>query len=136
MSSTTITFNYLHSTPGRMRIRVPERRGDEEFARAVEHALGAVDGITRVTANPVTGSFLIQFDLRRIDDRQILAELGRMGLQGDLVSSPATPERAVHSHAVLALSTRVGAAIGKELAKAALGRVVGGSPLNLLLLFF
>jgi hypothetical protein len=133
MTSAITSFTYVHSTPGRMRIRVPGRRGDEQFSRWMEQELGAAEGITRVSANPLTGSVLILFDPTSTDDRRILAELGRMGLQSDLISSAEVREEPEPSLAEI--SGRVGTIVGKELVKAALSRAVGGSPVGLLLLF-
>jgi hypothetical protein len=48
-----------HAIPGRMRLRVPSRRGDARyFARVAEHLQGQADIIT-VTTRAVTGSVLI-----------------------------------------------------------------------------
>lgn len=134
MATATMTFSYVHSTPGRMRIRVPALRGEESRYRRMEADLAARPGITHVTANPLTGSVLILFDACRMEDRDVLDALGAMGLRGDLITSSvsaagdATPSLAE-------ISTRVGTVIGKELVKAALSRAVGGSPASLLLLF-
>ena len=128
------TFTYLHSTPGRMRIRVADYRGEEECCRRMEEALAARPGVLRVTATALTGSVLILFDPKVASDRQILAELNGMGLQGDLIAPPGST--CGDTGPTLAeISTRVGAAVGKELLKAALTRTVGGSPASLLLLF-
>jgi hypothetical protein len=134
MANALTTFTYVHSTPGRMRIRVPAYCGEEQVCRQVEDALSARPGITRVTANALTGSVLILFDAKRVDDRQILEELGSLGLQGDLIAPVA--KAGVDAPATLAeISTRVGTVLGKELVKAAIGRAVGGSPASLLLFF-
>jgi hypothetical protein len=128
-----MTFTYLHSTPGRMRIRVPAYRGEEQACRRMEESLSTRPGITRVTANCLTGSVLILFDVARLDDRQILGELGQMGLRGDLIATEPPEPRS--GACIAEISTRVGAAVGKELVKAVLARAVGGSPASVLLLF-
>jgi copper chaperone CopZ len=128
------TFTYLHSTPGRMRIRVPAFCGEEQACRRVEEELAARPGVTRVTANPLTGSVLILFDGRHIDDRRILEALAGLGLQGDLIA-PEAKGTFEASSPLAEISTRVGAVLGKELVKAAITRAVGGSQANFLLLF-
>jgi len=134
MANAATTFTYVHSTPGRMRIRVPAFCGEEQACRRMEEALTARPGITRVTANALTGSILILFDSRRLDDRQILTTLGELGLQGDLIA-PVAKSGAETPPTLAEISTRVGAALGKELVKAAISRAVGGSPASVLLLF-
>jgi hypothetical protein len=46
-----------HMSPGRIRVRVPAMRGDDEYFRAVERDLGARFGA--VVANSATGSILL-----------------------------------------------------------------------------
>ena len=111
------SFASMHLTPGRLRLRMPERRGDERFAQQVEAALARMPGVTQARANPVTGSILVLFDPRQLDALQILAELESRGLVGRHLPPPAPPLGEV--------ATRVGAAVGKELVKTALLGAVG-----------
>jgi copper chaperone CopZ len=134
MATTLTPFTYLHSTPGRMRIRVPDRRGDERFCREMEQKLTRNPGITQVRANPLTGSVLILFDPRRVDDRQILADLGQMGLVGDLISPASNPiPEATPLAAITELSAKIGVAVGKELVKAVLAQTVCHPVIGLML---
>jgi copper chaperone CopZ len=111
------SFASMHLTPGRLRLRMPERRGDERFAQQVEAALARMPGVTQARANPVTGSVLVLFDPRQLDAPRIMAELASRGLVGRHLprSVPLLGEAA----------TRVGAAVGKELVKTALLGAVG-----------
>lgn len=64
----------LHRLPTRLRLAVPALRDgaelpslheadpDSSLADAVETAVGAVDGVSDVSANPVTGSLLVEHD--------------------------------------------------------------------------
>jgi copper chaperone CopZ len=45
--------------PGRLRIRVPSKRGDADYFRAVKEALSAVEGVESVEVAPLTGSVLL-----------------------------------------------------------------------------
>ena len=56
---------YLHAMEGRLRIKVPEVKGAPDCAQQIEAQLRLIEGIDQVTANPVTGSVLIQYDARR-----------------------------------------------------------------------
>jgi Ca2+-transporting ATPase len=134
MATSLTSFTYLHSTPGRMRIRVPDRRGDEGFSQLMEQELGRNPGVTQVYANPLTGSVLILFDPLRLDDRQILDDLGRMGLVGDLIcSAPSAVAPATPTATLTELSARIGVVVGKELVKAVLAQAVSNPVLGLVL---
>ncbi|HZS81974.1 MAG TPA: hypothetical protein VFA50_03840 [Stellaceae bacterium] len=49
----------VHRVPGRIRFRVPERRGDAKFFGEVEQCLRRLDGVDHVKTNPVTASVLV-----------------------------------------------------------------------------
>jgi hypothetical protein len=51
-----------HQIPGRMRLRVPARRGDRAFFAMVEERLRAAPGVRRLHADPRTGGILILHD--------------------------------------------------------------------------
>jgi len=44
---------------GRLRIRVPSKRGDADYFRLVKEGLSAVEGVERVEVAPLTGSVLL-----------------------------------------------------------------------------
>jgi hypothetical protein len=46
--------------PGRARLRIADRRGDEAYFAAVAKALSAIAGVRAVDVAPMTGSVLIQ----------------------------------------------------------------------------
>ncbi|WP_133175310.1 HMA2 domain-containing protein [Sphingomonas oleivorans] len=48
-----------HRLPGRIRLRVPERRGDTGFFEAIRERLAGAANIAAVTIAPATGSILI-----------------------------------------------------------------------------
>jgi len=61
----------LHAAPGRVRVRVAERKGDDEWFGETRRAIAGFPGIARVSANPATGSFLVRgkdLALRRIPE--------------------------------------------------------------------
>jgi hypothetical protein len=49
----------VHRMAGRLRIRVPSKRGDADYFRLVKEALSAVEGVERVEVAPLTGSVLL-----------------------------------------------------------------------------
>jgi hypothetical protein len=112
------------SIPGRLRLRVLERRGDERFARQVEAALAAITGVTEVCTNPVTGSVLVRFDPGQLDADRILAELERWGLlptEGKSAQTDSPPAAAPLGK----MAVRIGTSVGKELAKSVMLEALG-----------
>lgn len=51
----------VHQMPGRVRVRLPAHRGDNEFFSQVEQQLAASALAERVQVNPATASVLIEF---------------------------------------------------------------------------
>jgi hypothetical protein len=49
----------VHRIAGRMRVRVPSRRGDPAYFAAVEETLRSLKGVESVEADPLTGGILI-----------------------------------------------------------------------------
>ncbi len=70
---------YLHALDGRLRIKVTALKGSPQKAREIEHKFQTCEGITQVTANPVTGSILILYDSCQIKQEKILDILKSLG---------------------------------------------------------
>src|SRR5579872_5325974 len=51
-----------HQTPGRIRLRVAQRRGDAEFFSEAGRAIAVLDGVTRVMTNRHSRSITILHD--------------------------------------------------------------------------
>lgn len=51
----------VHQMPGRVRVRIPEKRHDKDFFSMVEALLPVIDGVEDVETNPLTASVLIKF---------------------------------------------------------------------------
>lgn len=77
----------VHRAPGRLRLRVPARRGDTDFLGKIGNALRERPGVSAVEVNPLTGSLLVRFTG---DERQLLAAVPAIGLRlGDIVEAAA-----------------------------------------------
>jgi hypothetical protein len=50
-----------HATPNRVRLKVPAKRHDEAFFRAIAQRLAGWQNVDRVEVNPVTASVLVHF---------------------------------------------------------------------------
>jgi hypothetical protein len=57
MTSTAIIE---HQLPGRLRLRIPTRRGDVSFFQGIVHALSECPDVKEIDATPLTGSILIR----------------------------------------------------------------------------
>lgn len=49
-----------HQMPGRARLKIPSKRGDETYFEALAEAFAACEAITQLQINPPTASLLIQ----------------------------------------------------------------------------
>lgn len=52
----------VHHLPGRLRLKLPEAKGNPELLEDVRLTISAAEGVTQVDVNPTTGSILIQYD--------------------------------------------------------------------------
>jgi hypothetical protein len=76
----TRLFKVIHTTPGRLRLRVPVLSDRPDYAQAVQKTLESDRNIHTVRVNPVTASVTIQFDIQQLSVatiRQRLTELLR-----------------------------------------------------------
>ena len=74
---------YLHVLDGRVRIKLPQVKGAPKRALAVEQLLLGLNGVTDVTANPITGNVLVLFTSAVISQHDILAVLQKTGYFSD-----------------------------------------------------
>lgn len=51
----------VHTMPGRMRLRVPDHKGDSAYFARVEQKLMGAAGITNIVTSPLTASVLVLF---------------------------------------------------------------------------
>lgn len=65
-------FRVVHILPGRMRLRFKSLKGRRDTAGALESHLGAVEGISRVEINALTGSVLLHYDPRNLSSPKFL----------------------------------------------------------------
>lgn len=50
-----------HQIPGRIRFRLPERRGDVAYFSELATKLGHIEAVDRVKPNPATGSVVLEY---------------------------------------------------------------------------
>src|SRR4030095_6511269 len=66
-----------HSSPGRLRLRLPWLREDRAMATALADDLAARSGVIEVAVRPRTGSVLCRFDQRRVDAATLITAVRR-----------------------------------------------------------
>jgi hypothetical protein len=58
----------VHFLPGRLRLKVAAIRGDPAHAERLRAAFGQVPGVQEIAYNTLTGSVLIRYDGRRLQE--------------------------------------------------------------------
>lgn len=117
--------HYYHEVPGRVRVKCPNLKGDQGLCRTAEAVLGREAGIERVSANPVTGSIIINYNAKAATSKQVLELLTRHGYFH--------PARVVTIEQKLNKPVeQIGQAVSKAVVAAVVERMLAGSPLSLI----
>src|SRR5947199_9531890 len=67
--------SFLHMLDGRLRVKVADVKGSPTGAALVEAELGELQGVNRVSANPLTGSVLVLYDPAQVGVEEIMEAL-------------------------------------------------------------
>jgi len=118
---------YMHNTPGRLRIKSPLVKRNENVSYEVRKILGATNGIATVDVNLTTGSLLINYNPKVIKHHDIVDLLHRNGYFDK--AKAVTHDEYIHSAA-----SKAGSFIGKSVLGSVLGMALEGTPLSLLAL--
>jgi cation transport ATPase len=70
---------YYHDTPGRLRIRIPDLRGNEPLADEVAGMVRSVAGVESCRTNLLTGSVVVRYDRAATDGPAVVAPLEAEG---------------------------------------------------------
>lgn len=71
--------HYIHHVPGRLRIRSPLLKRDNERAKAAEEFLQSIEGVSSVRANTVTGSIILTYERDIVSSEAILDAAAQRG---------------------------------------------------------
>jgi hypothetical protein len=74
---------YVHSLTGRLRIKIPELKGNPMKAQEIENQFNLMTGMQQVSANPITGSLLFIYDPHLLKPEEIFRVLKEMGAYPD-----------------------------------------------------
>lgn len=70
---------YIHNVPGRLRIKSPLIKRNENTAYALRKLLGTVNGIATIDINLTTGSLLVNYNPRAVRHSDIVRLLEAKG---------------------------------------------------------
>ena len=90
--------DYIHHTPGRLRVKIAAVRGNPALGNRIKQLLADTWGIAGVCVRPTTGSIIIRYDSQILDANRILnflAEHGHIEIT-NLSASPRTLRTAFH----------------------------------------
>lgn len=72
-------MSYVHSVPGRLRVRTTRLRGRQGEAEHVRSRLLAVEGVQSVKVNDLTGSILVSYDCAAASLESVWSALFELG---------------------------------------------------------
>src|SRR5580704_2636799 len=64
----TSDAHIVHHIPGRLRLKIPQAKGNAAFLDQVKTALSPIQGVRGIEVNPTTGSVLVHYDPEDFDD--------------------------------------------------------------------
>lgn len=111
---------YIHTIPGRLRVKIPLIKGDSPRAFQVQELLESLDGVESVAANTLTGSVVVNYDSDILTDEQLLGILERHNYFDE--------SRAITNEEYML----AGGAIGKAVFGWAVGKAFEGTGLSFL----
>lgn len=111
---------YVHSIPGRLRVKIPSLKGHAEKAISIQNLLKAIDGVESIRANTITGSVVVKYEAVSTSDDEILSVLEENGCFDETRAFSM-------DHAVSDVSSKAGKAISKAFCGWAVGRALEGT---------
>jgi hypothetical protein len=80
------TVTFIHSLPGRLRIKIRKLKGNEDECAKIAHYLSSRHGISKACANEWTGSVVVCYDPEIHDSDSILLLLRNNGCFDPIIS--------------------------------------------------
>ncbi len=119
---------YMHSIPGRLRLKIPAIRRNPEEAKAIQALLKGLEGMESIRANTITGSLVVKYEPGRSLKERILAILKENGYFDET--------RAIDmDHFLIENTSKAGRALSKAFCGWAMGRALEGTSLSFLAVF-
>lgn len=74
-------WDYMHDTPGRLRVRTAALHRNPDRAEAIEKTVKTIGGVSAAAVNLLTGSLTVIYEPGRVTPEEILDVLRSQGLQ-------------------------------------------------------
>jgi copper chaperone CopZ len=116
---------YMHNVPGRLRIKSPAIKKNENVAGELKKALSTMNGIATVDINLTTGSLLVNYNPKMASHKDIISILQRKGYFD--TSKATSNDQYIHSAAA-----KAGNFVGKAVFGVVVEKALEGSALSLL----
>jgi hypothetical protein len=116
---------YFHNVPGRLRVKSVYVKRNERKIIDIMNKLSVMEGVLNVQANPLTGSFVVNYDKNMQNEKEILKFFEREGVFDS--SKAVDTDRYLEN-----MASKAGEVIGKTLFSPFVGRALDGTPLAFL----
>ena len=116
---------YIHSVPGRSRVKTPLIRGNEKMAEEVAGLLQTLRGIISVKTNTLTGSLVTSYDPTIINQKEIVGSLKGNGYFDE-------SKAVTNDHYIQSAVSKVAHIVNKAFFGAFIGTAFDGSALSFL----
>jgi hypothetical protein len=116
-----VKLDVVHRLPGRLRLRSAALKGDRRASEEMRGQLARIAGVRSVTANPGTGSLLLQYDPAELPPREIVELLRPQGCILGAVDEVGAPEPGWAHGLASAVGDWVISALAERLALAMIG---------------
>jgi|ERR1700693_4336724 len=111
----------VHHLPGRLRLRSTALKGDPRAIAKAKCRLGEIRGVASVTANPCTGSLLLEYDPAIVAPGKLTEMLECRGVIRPAASEYAEAEPAWTDHLATAVKGWLADALAEQLALTLIG---------------
>lgn len=116
---------YIHDVPGRLRVKSPAVKKNQDAANDVRKALSTMNGIATVDINLVTGSILVNYNSKTVQQKDIISLLQRKGYFD-------AAKAVTNDQYIQGVASRAGSVVGKALFGTFVEKALEGSALSLI----
>jgi hypothetical protein len=120
---------YIHSVPGRLRIKTPLIKGKESLAEHIEKFLAQIQGVYSISTNIITGSITINYNERVISNKRLIDILQQRGIFNH--SQAITNDQYIKT-----TTSKAGQFLYRTFIGSFAGQALQGTPLSLLAYLF
>jgi len=119
-----INYHVVHTSPGRIRISVPQLNNDWEYANKLEQLLNSLDFVVRVRLNPSAYSIAIRYEASAISEQAVQEHIATCFQQAVVRNFNQYNQKFTKASDTKALENQAGK-IGGEVVGGILGGVIG-----------